>query len=95
MGEIVSVGDDATVRSRIQWYIHASHGGIVNDLTYEFQRMVSRRAEIQAATKSNGSEVAWAKYSHDHGLTKQRFNNDLSQLRLRFDGIGSGRDPKA
>jgi len=62
----------------------------MNDLVYEFQRMVSRTSEIREATKSHGAQAAWEKYSRDHGLDLQRFRNDLSQLRTRFDGIGSG-----
>lgn len=64
----------------------------MNDLTYEFQRMVSRSREIREATKSHGSQAAWEKYSREHGLDQQRFNRDLGKLRVRFDGIGSGRD---
>lgn len=64
----------------------------MNDLTYEFQRMVSRRAEIREMIKSEGGEAAWKKYSHAHGLNQQRFRNELGKLRVRFDGIGSGRD---
>jgi hypothetical protein len=67
----------------------------MNDLTYEFQRMVSRAAEIQAAIKSNGLQAAWEKYSREHGLDQQRFRNELGKLRVRFDGIGSGREPKS
>lgn len=62
----------------------------MNDLAYEFQRMVSRRSEIRDATKSHGAQAAWEKYSRAHGLDLQRFRNDLNQLRTRFDGIGSG-----
>jgi hypothetical protein len=64
----------------------------MNDLTYEFQRMVSRSAEIREATKSHGAPAAWAKYSHDHGLDRQRFKSDLNELRVRFNVVGSGRD---
>ncbi|HEX7154663.1 MAG TPA: hypothetical protein VF618_24470 [Thermoanaerobaculia bacterium] len=64
----------------------------MNDLTYELQRMVSRRAEIQNATKSKGADAAWDKYSRDHGLDQQRFRTELKKLRVRFDGIGAGRD---
>lgn len=62
----------------------------MNDLTYEFQRMVSRNTEIQAAIKSSGADAAWEKYSRDHGLTEQRFRRDLKQLRVRFESIGAG-----
>ena len=65
----------------------------MNDLTYEFQRMVSRGAEIKESTKTNGAQAAWARYSQDHGLTQQRFRSELEKLRDRFNGIGSGREP--
>jgi len=65
----------------------------MNDLTYEFQRMISRSAEIKAATKSDGSEAAWERYSRDHGLNQQRFRSELGKLRDRFEGIASGREP--
>jgi hypothetical protein len=63
----------------------------MNDLTYEFQRMASRRSEIQEAAKKNGAEAAWEKYSREHGLDQRRFKTDLKKLRSRFDGIASGR----
>ena len=63
----------------------------MNDLTYEFQRMVSRSSEIREATKSHGAQAAWETYSREHGLDQQRFKTDLGKLRVRFDGIGSGR----
>ena len=63
----------------------------MNDLTYEFQRMVSRSSEIREATKSHGAQAAWERYSREHGLDQQRFKSDLGKLRVRFDGIGSGR----
>lgn len=66
----------------------------MNDLTYEFQRMVSRKAEIQAATKADGLQAAWEKYSRAHGLDGQRFRTELSKLRVRFDRIASGQDPE-
>jgi len=62
----------------------------MNDLTYEFQRMVSRTAEIREATKNEGTQAAWEKYSRTHGLDQQRFRTDLGKLRKRFDGIASG-----
>ena len=64
----------------------------MNDLVYEFQRMVSRRTEIQELVKSDGSQAAWKKYSDAHGLNQQRFRSELSKLRVRFDGIAAGRD---
>ena len=67
----------------------------MNDLTYEFQRMISRSAEIKAATKSDGAQAAWESYSRTHGLNQQRFRSELGKLRERFDGIASGRDPLA
>jgi hypothetical protein len=66
----------------------------MNDLTYEFQRMVSRKDEIQAMTKAEGLQAAWEKYSRTHGLDSQRFRTELSKLRVRFDRIASGRDPE-
>jgi hypothetical protein len=66
----------------------------MNDLTYEFQRMISRKAEIQASTKADGLQAAWEKYSRTHGLDSQRFRTELNKLRVRFDRIASGRDPE-
>ena len=66
----------------------------MNDLTYEFQRMFSRRAEIEAATKAKGAQAAWDQYSREHGLDQQRFKRELTALRTRFDLVGSGREPK-
>jgi hypothetical protein len=65
----------------------------MNDLTYEFQRMVSRSTEIREATKAKGAQAAWEQYSLEHKLDKQRFGkgNELRELQGRFDGIGSGR----
>ena len=63
----------------------------MDDLTYEFQRMVSRSAEIEASTKSLGAQAAWEKYSRDHGLDERRFRTNLSELRRRFDQVGSRR----
>ena len=67
----------------------------MNDLTYEFQRMTNRSTEIRQATKADGAQVAWERYSREHGLNQQRFRGDLGKLRDRFDGIGSGRDSSA
>ena len=64
----------------------------MNDLTYEFQRMVSRQSEIEQATSKDGVQAAWEAYSRDHGLDHRRFKTDLSKLRRRFENIGSGRD---
>jgi hypothetical protein len=61
----------------------------MNDLTYEFQRMISRRAEIRTATKDHGAQNAWDQYSSAHGLDRQRFKDELPQLRRRFDEIGA------
>ena len=66
----------------------------MNDLAYEFQRMVSRRAEIQEMIKNDGAQAAWEKYSLAHGLTQQRFKSELGKLRVRFDGIASKRGAK-
>ena len=62
----------------------------MNDLTYEYQRMISRAAEIKRAMKADGAQAAWERYSREHGLNQQRFKNDLGKLRERFEGIGSG-----
>jgi len=62
----------------------------MNDLTYEFQRMFSRKAEIVAATKANGAQAAWEQYSRDHGLDQRRFKHELATLRSRFDLVGAG-----
>ena len=62
----------------------------MNDLTYEFQRMVSRATEIKTMTKSDGLQAAWEKYSRTHGLNQQRFRTELGKLRLRFDAIAAG-----
>ena len=72
-----------------------AHGAsTMNDLTYEFQRMVSRATEIREATRAHGAQAAWKQYSRDHGLDLQRFRGELTTLRNRFDGIGAGRDPR-
>ena len=63
----------------------------MNDVTYEFQRMVSRSSEIRAQVKAAGPQAAWEKYSRDHGLDERRFGTELADLRLRFDQIGSGK----
>jgi hypothetical protein len=65
----------------------------MTDLTYEFQRMVSRSSEIRQSTKGDGAQAAWDQYSRTHGLDQQRFKSDLAKLRSRFEGIGSGREP--
>ena len=62
----------------------------MNDLTYEFQRMISRSAEIKQATRADGAQAAWERYSREHGLNQQRFKGELGKLRDRFEGIGSG-----
>ena len=67
----------------------------MNDLTYEFQRMISRSAEIKAATKSDGAQAAWERYSREHHINQQRFKGELGKLRDRVEGIASGRDPQA
>jgi hypothetical protein len=66
----------------------------LNDLTYEFQRMFSRKAEIEAATKASGAQAAWEQYSRAHGLDQRRFKGELATLRSRFDTVGAGREPK-
>jgi hypothetical protein len=67
----------------------------MNDLTYEFQRMISRSAEIKEATKADGAQAAWERYSREHQLNQQRFRSELGKLRDRFNVVGSGRDPSA
>ena len=64
-------------------------GDRMDDLTYEFQRMISRSSEIRDATKSHGVEAAWERYSREHGLNQQRFRAELGTLRRRFDNIGN------
>ena len=65
----------------------------MDDLTYEYQRMVSRSTEIKTTTKTDGLQAAWEKYSRTHGLNQQRFRTELSKLRVRFDGIAAGLNP--
>jgi hypothetical protein len=63
----------------------------MDDLTYEFQRMVSRSSEIRAQVKAAGPQAAWEKYSRDHGLDERRFRTELGELRSRFEQIGSAK----
>jgi hypothetical protein len=67
----------------------------MTDLTYEFQRMVSRAAEIRTAIRKHGAQAAWEAYSRDHGINQQRFKGELAKLRVRFEGIGAGPQLKA
>lgn len=62
----------------------------MTDLTYEFQRMVSRASEIQTAIRKHGAQAAWETYSRDHGINQQRFKGELAKLRVRFEGVGAG-----
>jgi len=66
----------------------------LTDLTYEFQRMYSRKVEIESATKAKGAQAAWQNYSRVHGLDHWRFKSELATLRSRFDLVGAGREPK-
>ena len=64
----------------------------MDDLTYEYQRMISRAAEIkEASSKKGGWEAAWEGYSRTHGLDTQRFRTELPKLRARFQGIATGK----
>jgi hypothetical protein len=63
----------------------------MDDLTYEFQRMISRAAEIKEAASKKGWEAAWEGYSRTHGLDQQRFRSELSKLRARFQGIATSK----
>ena len=65
----------------------------MNDLTYEFQRMFSRKAEIEAASKAKGVQAAWEQYCRDHNLDQKRFKNEMATLRSRFDLVAVGREP--
>ena len=56
--------------------------------------MFSRKVEIESATKANGAQAAWEKYSRDHGLDYRRFKSELATLRSRFDLVGAGREAK-
>ena len=64
----------------------------MNDVTYEFQRMISRKSEIQEAAKKEGAAAAWEKYSREHGLDQRRFKAELNKLRKRFESIASGKN---
>ena len=63
----------------------------MDDLTYEFQRMTSRAAEIKEAAGKQGLDAAWEQYSQTHGLNQQRFRSELPKLKARFQGIASGK----
>ena len=63
----------------------------MDDLTYEYQRMISRAAEIKEAAQKSGWEAAWDGYSRTHGLDQQRFRTELPKLRARFQGIATGK----
>jgi hypothetical protein len=63
----------------------------MDDLTYEFQRMLSRAAEIKEAAGKQGLDTAWEQYSRTHGLDQQRFRTELPKLRARFQGIAGGK----
>jgi hypothetical protein len=63
----------------------------MDDLTYEYQRMISRTAEIKELSSKKGWEVAWEGYSRTHGLDQQRFRTELPKLRARFQGIATSK----
>jgi hypothetical protein len=63
----------------------------MDDLTYEFQRMISRTTEIRDAAGKKGWEAAWEGYSKTHGLDQQRFRTELPKLRARFQSIATGK----
>ncbi len=63
----------------------------MDDLTYEFQRMISRTTEIKDASNKKGWEAAWEGYSRTHGLDQQRFRAELPKLRARFQGIATNK----
>ena len=63
----------------------------MDDLTYEYQRMISRAAEIKEVASKKGWEAAWDGYSRTHGLDTQRFRTELPKLRARFQGIATGK----
>jgi hypothetical protein len=63
----------------------------MDDLTYEFQRMFSRTAEIKETAGKKGWEAAWESYSRTHGLDQQRFRTELSKLRARFQSIANAK----
>lgn len=63
----------------------------MDDLTYEFQRMISRTAEIKEASNKKGWEAAWEGYSRTHGLDQQRFRTELPKLKARFQGIATSK----
>ena len=63
----------------------------MDDLTYEYQRMLSRASEIREAANKSGWEAAWEGYSRTHGIDQQRFRNELPKLRARFQGIATGK----
>lgn len=63
----------------------------MDDLTYEFQRMFSRTAEIRETANKKGWEAAWEGYSRMHGIDQQRFRTELPKLRARFQSIATTR----
>jgi hypothetical protein len=63
----------------------------MDDLTYEYQRMISRSAEIKEIATKKGLDTAWETYSRTHGLDQQRFRTELPKLRARFQGIATGK----
>ncbi len=63
----------------------------MDDLTYEFQRMISRSAEIRESSGKKGWEVAWEGYSKAHGIDQRRFRTELPKLRARFQSIATSK----
>ena len=63
----------------------------MDDLTYEFQRMISRSAEIRETAGKKGWEAAWESYSRAHGIDQMRFRTELPKLRARFQSIANPR----
>jgi hypothetical protein len=61
----------------------------MDDLTYEFQRMISRSAEIRETANKKGWEAAWEGYSRAHGIDSQRFRTEIPKLRARFQSIAN------
>ncbi|HEV7767183.1 MAG TPA: hypothetical protein VGQ76_19435 [Thermoanaerobaculia bacterium] len=63
----------------------------MDDLTYEYQRMISRSSEIREIATKKGWEAAWEGYSRMHGIDQQRFRSELPKLRARFQGIATNK----
>ena len=46
---------------------------------------------LRETAGKKGWEVAWESYSRAHGLDQQRFRNELSKLRARFQSIATAK----